>query len=155
MARRRNALPGFGLSLGVTLTYLGFLVVIPISMVFIKTTSMTWERFWGTISSDRAVASYYLSIGASLIAAVANVVFGTIVAWVLVRYRFFGRGIVDAMVDLPFALPSARSPRPRSAERTADRPSRRPGVGPESRSAPGPRRPVRRKRPRGMADIAK
>jgi sulfate transport system permease protein len=106
MARRR-ALPGFGLSFGITLTYLGFLVVIPISMVFVKTMSLSWGQFWATISSDRALASYALSIGASLIAAVVNVVFGVIVAWVLVRYRFPGRRIVDAMVDLPFALPTA------------------------------------------------
>ena len=106
MARKR-ALPGFGLSLGITLTYLGFLVVIPISMVLVKTSSLSWERFWSTVSSDRAVASYVLSLGAALIAAVANVVFGVIVAWVLVRYRFPGRRIVDAMVDLPFALPTA------------------------------------------------
>ncbi len=104
---RRRALPGFGLSFGITLTYLGFLVVIPISMVFVKTASLSWDQFWATVSSDRAVASYYLSIGASLIAAVTNVVFGVLVAWVLVRYRFPGRRIVDAMIDLPFALPTA------------------------------------------------
>jgi sulfate transport system permease protein len=106
MARRR-ALPGFGLSLGITLTYLGLLVVIPLSTVVLKTTTLTWHQFWTTISSDRAIASYQLSLGASLIAASLNVVFGVIVAWVLVRYRFPGRRIVDAMVDLPFALPTA------------------------------------------------
>ncbi|MDB4955702.1 MAG: sulfate transporter, inner rane subunit CysT [Myxococcales bacterium] len=106
MARRR-ALPGFGLSLGITLTYLGLLVVIPLSTVVLKTTSLTWHQFWATISTDRAIASYELSLGASLIAASLNVVFGVIVAWVLVRYQFPGRRIVDAMVDLPFALPTA------------------------------------------------
>ena len=106
MAKRR-ALPGFGLSLGITLTYLGLLVLIPLSTVVIKTTSLTWEQFWHTISSDRAVASYALSIGASLLAATINVVFGVALAWVLVRYRFWGRRVIDALVDLPFALPTA------------------------------------------------
>ena len=106
MAKRR-ALPGFGLSLGITLTYLGLLVLIPLSTVVIKTTSLTWEQFWHTISSDRAVASYGLSIGASLLAATINVVFGVALAWVLVRYRFWGRRVIDALVDLPFALPTA------------------------------------------------
>jgi sulfate/thiosulfate transport system permease protein len=106
MARRR-ALPGFGLSLGITLTYLGLIVLIPLSTVVIKTTSLTWAQFWTTISSDRAVASYVLSIGASLIAATINVVFGVALAWVLVRYRFWGRRVIDALVDLPFALPTA------------------------------------------------
>jgi sulfate transport system permease protein len=106
MARRR-ALPGFGLSLGITLTYLGLIVLIPLSTVVIKTTSLTWAQFWATISSDRAVASYGLSIGASLLAATINVVFGVALAWVLVRYRFWGRRVVDALVDLPFALPTA------------------------------------------------
>ena len=106
MARRR-ALPGFGLSLGITLAYLGLLVLIPLSTVIIKTSSMTWAQLWGTISSDRAIASYGLSIGGALIAAAINVVFGVIVAWVLVRYDFIGRRIVDALVDLPFALPTA------------------------------------------------
>jgi sulfate transport system permease protein len=106
MARRR-ALPGFGLSIGITLTYLGLLVLIPLSTVVIKTTSLTWSQFWTTISSDRAIASYGLSIGGALIAATINVIFGVALAWVLVRYRFWGRRIVDAMVDLPFALPTA------------------------------------------------
>ncbi|MEO8700714.1 MAG: sulfate ABC transporter permease subunit CysT [Kofleriaceae bacterium] len=105
--RKRSALPGFGLGIGVTLTYLGLLVVIPLTTVVIKTTSLSASEFWATISSDRAVASYGLSIGASLIAASINVVMGTLVAWVLVRYDFPGRRIVDALVDLPFALPTA------------------------------------------------
>jgi sulfate/thiosulfate transport system permease protein len=105
--RKRSALPGFGLSIGVTLTYLGLLVIIPLSTVVIKTTSLSTAEFWNVISSDRAVASYGLSIGASLLAAGINVVMGTLVAWVLVRYDFPGRRIVDALVDLPFALPTA------------------------------------------------
>jgi len=105
MARR--ALPGFGLSLGVTLTYLSLVVLIPLSTIAIKTSSMSWSQFWSTISSERAVLSYALSIGASLAAAAINVVFGVALAWVLVRYRFFGRRLVDALVDLPFALPTA------------------------------------------------
>jgi sulfate transport system permease protein len=106
MARRR-ALPGFGLSLGITLTYLGLLVLIPLSTVVIKTTSLSWSQFWTTVTSERAVASYMLSVGGSLIAATINVVFGVALAWVLVRYQFWGRRAVDAMVDLPFALPTA------------------------------------------------
>jgi sulfate transport system permease protein len=105
MARR--ALPGFGLSIGITLTYLGLLVLIPLSTVIIKTTSLTWSQFWTIVTSERAVASYALSIGAALIAATINVVFGVAIAWVLVRYRFWGRRLVDALVDLPFALPTA------------------------------------------------
>jgi sulfate transport system permease protein len=106
MARRRT-LPGYSLSLGITLTYLGLLVVIPLSMVLVKTASMSWEHFWDTITSDRALASYALSFGASLVAATIDVFFGLIVAWVLVRYEFPGRRIVNAIVDLPFALPTA------------------------------------------------
>lgn len=105
--RARRALPGFGLSLGITLSYLGLLVVIPLSMVIVKTTSLTFDEFWATVTSDRALASYRLSIGASLIAASINVVMGTLVAWVLVRYDFWGRRVVDGLVDLPFALPTA------------------------------------------------
>ena len=105
MARR--ALPGFGLSLGITLVYLSLVVLIPLSMVIVKTSSLTWPQFWSTVSSERALYSYALSLGAALIAASLNVVFGLILAWVLVRYKFPGRGIVDALVDLPFALPTA------------------------------------------------
>jgi sulfate transport system permease protein len=100
-------IPGFRLSLGYTLLYLGLIVLIPLSAVFLKTFSMTWDAFWNAVSSDRVVASYQLSFGASLIGAALNVVFGGIVAWVLVRYRFPGKKIIDALVDLPFALPTA------------------------------------------------
>jgi sulfate transport system permease protein len=102
-----RVMPGFGLSLGFTLFYLGLIVLIPLSAVFIKTFTMTWEAFWHAVTSERVVASYKLSFGASLIAAFINVIFGGIVAWVLVRYKFPGKRFVDALVDLPFALPTA------------------------------------------------
>src|SRR5687768_5768465 len=102
-----RALPGFRLSLGITLVYLSLLVLIPLSMVIVKTSSLTWDQFWTTVTSERALHSYARSLGGALIAASINVVFGVLVAWVLVRYRFPGRGILDALVDLPFALPTA------------------------------------------------
>jgi sulfate transport system permease protein len=102
-----RVMPGFGLSLGFTIFYLALIVLIPLSAVFLKTFTMTWEAFWAAVSSDRVVASYKLSFGASLIAASINVIFGGIVAWVLVRYRFPGKRFIDALVDLPFALPTA------------------------------------------------
>jgi sulfate transport system permease protein len=102
-----RVMPGFNLSLGFTLFYLGLIVLIPLSAVFIKTFTMTWDAFWAAVTSERVVASYKLSFGASLIGASLNVVFGGIVAWVLVRYSFPGKKIVDALVDLPFALPTA------------------------------------------------
>ena len=102
-----RVIPGFSLSLGYTLLYLGLIVLIPLSAVFLKTATMTWEAFWSAISSERVLASYKLSFGAALIGAALNVVFGGIVAWVLVRYRFTGKKIIDALVDLPFALPTA------------------------------------------------
>lgn len=102
-----RVMPGFGLTLGFTLFYLSLIVLIPISAVFLKTFTMTWDAFWSAVTSERVMASYRLTFGASLIAALFNVVFGGIVAWVLVRYRFPGKKIIDAMVDLPFALPTA------------------------------------------------
>ncbi|TCS36659.1 sulfate transport system permease protein [Paucimonas lemoignei] len=102
-----RVMPGFHLSLGFTLFYLGLIVLIPLSAIFLKTFTLTWEAFWHAISSDRVVASYQLTFGGSLLAASINVVFGGIVAWVLVRYRFPGKKIIDALVDLPFALPTA------------------------------------------------
>ena len=102
-----GVLPGFNLALGFTLLYLALIVLIPLSSVFLKTFTMTWEAFWAAVSSERVVASYKLTFGASLIGAALNVVFGGIVAWVLVRYRFPGKRIIDALVDLPFALPTA------------------------------------------------
>lgn len=102
-----RVMPGFNLSLGFTLLYLALIVLIPLSAAFLKTFTMTWAAFWSAVTSDRVVASYKLSFGASLIGASLNVVFGGIVAWVLVRYRFPGKKIIDALVDLPFALPTA------------------------------------------------
>ena len=104
---RRSVLPGFGLTLGYTLLYLGIIVLVPLSAAFIKTSALTWEQFWTTVTAPRVLASYKLTFGISLLAALANVVFGLLVAWVLVRYRFFGRRFMDALVDLPFALPTA------------------------------------------------
>ncbi|WP_343619039.1 sulfate ABC transporter permease subunit CysT [Ralstonia sp.] len=102
-----NVLPGFGLALGFSLLYLALIVLIPLSATVLKTFTMTWDAFWTTVTAPRVVASYKLTFGASLIAAVINLVFGLIVAWVLVRYRFPGKRLIDALVDLPFALPTA------------------------------------------------
>lgn len=102
-----RVLPGFRLSLGFTLLYLSLIVLIPLSAVFLKTFTMTWDGFIEAVTSPRVVASYQLTFGASLLAAFINVVFGGIVAWVLVRYQFPGKKIIDALVDLPFALPTA------------------------------------------------
>ena len=104
---RNRVLPGFHLSLGYTLVYLALIVLIPLSAVFLKTATLSWDEFWHIISSPRLVASYKLTFGTSLAAACINAVFGLIFAWVLVRYEFFGKRIVDALVDLPFALPTA------------------------------------------------
>jgi sulfate transport system permease protein len=106
-ASRRNVLPGFNLALGFTLVYLSLIVLIPLSAAFIRTTAMSWDAFVAAVSTPRVIASFRLTFGASLIAAVVNAVFGLIVAWVLVRYRFPGRKLIDALVDLPFALPTA------------------------------------------------
>jgi sulfate transport system permease protein len=100
-------LPGFRLTLGFTLFYLGLIVLIPLAAVFWKTSELTWPEFWHVITMPQALASYRLTFGASFLAALVNAVFGLIVAWVLVRYNFFGKKIVDALVDLPFALPTA------------------------------------------------
>ncbi len=105
--RRRHILPGFGLSLGFALLYFSLIVLIPLGSLVAKSAGMSWGQFWSTVSAPRALASYRLSFGASLVAAAINGVFGSIVAWVLVRYRFPLRKLVDALVDLPFALPTA------------------------------------------------
>jgi sulfate transport system permease protein len=102
-----RVMPGFNLSLGFTIFYLALIVLIPLSAVFLKTFTMTWEHFWSTVTSERVMASYRLTFGASLIGAFINAIFGFIVAWVLVRYQFPGKRIIDALVDLPFALPTA------------------------------------------------
>ncbi len=102
-----RVMPGFRLSLGFTIFYLALIVLIPLSAIFLKTFTMTWEGFIAAVTSDRVMASYRLTFGASLIGAFINVIFGGIVAWVLVRYEFPGKRFVDALVDLPFALPTA------------------------------------------------
>jgi sulfate/thiosulfate transport system permease protein len=110
MARTRNThrvLPGFGLALGFTLCYVSLLVLIPLSTVFLKSATLTWGAFWSTVLSPRALASYRMSLSASLIGALINAVFGLLVTWVLVRYDFPGRRIIDGLVDLPFTLPTA------------------------------------------------
>jgi sulfate transport system permease protein len=105
--KRKNVLPGFGLTMGITLTYLGVLVLVPLSTVFVRTAGLTWEQFWATVTNPRVIASYQLTFGASFAAALLNAVFGFLVAWVLVRYEFPGKSIADALVDFPFALPTA------------------------------------------------
>ncbi len=107
LLRRHTVLPGFDLALGLTLTYLCLIVLIPLSATFLRSTELTWDQFMEVVTSPRVVASYKLTFGASLLAALLNGLFGLLVAWVLVRYDFFGRRIVDALVDLPFALPTA------------------------------------------------
>jgi sulfate transport system permease protein len=106
-ARHRFVLPGFGLSMGFTLAYLGIIVLVPLSAAFLKTAGMSWAAFLAAAASPRVMAAYRLSFFASLAAGLVNSVFGLIVAWVLVRYTFPGRRLVDALVDLPFALPTA------------------------------------------------
>jgi sulfate/thiosulfate transport system permease protein len=105
--KQRSILPGFGLAMGFTLLYLSLIVLIPIAALFLRTTTLSWEQFWTTVTAARVVASYRLSFGASLVAALINAFFGLLVTWVLVRYSFPGKRIVDALVDLPFALPTA------------------------------------------------
>jgi len=103
----RKVLPGFRLTLGCTLLYLCLIVLIPLSALVLKTFTLSWDQFWAAVSSPRVLASYRLTFGASFAAALVNVVFRLLVAWVLVRYSFPGKRIVDALVDLPFALPTA------------------------------------------------
>lgn len=107
LLRQRSVLPGFDMAMGLTLTYLCLIVLIPLGAAFLRTTALTWPAFVAVVTSPRVVASYELTFGASLLAAIVNAVFGLLVAWVLVRYDFFGRRLVDALVDLPFALPTA------------------------------------------------
>lgn len=104
---KQSVIPGFGVTLGFTLAYLGLIVLIPLSAVVWKTTDLTLVQFWATVTEPRVVASLKLSFGASLIAATVNGFFGLILAWALVRYNFPGKKIVDTLVDLPFALPTA------------------------------------------------
>jgi sulfate/thiosulfate transport system permease protein len=104
---KRRILPGFGLTLGITLVYLSCIVLIPLSAAFLKASGLGWEAFFRAVSSPRVIASYRISFGTSLLAAAINALFGVLVAWVLVRYRFPGKRILDAIVDIPFALPTA------------------------------------------------
>ena len=103
----RRVLPGFNLTLGFTVAYLSLIVLVPLAAVFLKTSALTMDQFWAQITAPRAMASYRLTFGASLLAAAINAVFGLMLAWALVRYSFPGRKIVDALIDLPFALPTA------------------------------------------------
>ena len=105
--RSGRVIPGFGLSLGYTLTYLTLVILIPLAAVFMKASTLSFEQFWAVVSTPRVIASYKLSFGTSLIAALINAVFGLMLAWVLVRYTFPGKKLVDTLVDLPFALPTA------------------------------------------------
>ena len=107
MFRQSSVLPGFNLALGFTVLYLSLIVLIPLSATFLKSATLSWDEFWSTVTAPRVLASYRLTFGASLVAALINAFFGLLVAWVLVRYDFVGKGIVDALVDLPFALPTA------------------------------------------------
>jgi len=107
LLKRHTVLPGFDLALGLTVFYLCLIVLIPLSATFLRTTELTWPAFIDVVTSPRVVASYKLTFGSSILAALVNAVFGLLVAWVLVRYDFFGRRIIDALVDLPFALPTA------------------------------------------------
>jgi len=105
--RQHSIIPGFGLAMGYSILYLSLIVLIPLTALFLNAASMSWSDFWGAVTSSRVLASYKLSLGASLAGAAINAVFGLLVAWVLVRYNFPGRRVVDALIDLPFALPTA------------------------------------------------
>src|SRR3954466_16054989 len=105
----RSVLPGFGISLGITCTYLSLVVLLPLATIFARTADLSGSVLWDTVTDPRVMASYRVTFGASFVAALINTVFGLLVAWVLVRYRFPGRKIVDPMVDPPFALPTPRA----------------------------------------------
>lgn len=105
--RKHTVLPGFNLALGFTVVYLSLIVLIPLSAAFVRTATLSWPEFWNIVTTPRVMASYRLTFGASFAAALVNAIFGLLVAWVLVRYRFPGKKLVDALVDLPFALPTA------------------------------------------------
>ena len=109
LARRHSVLPGFNLTLGLTVTYLSLVVLIPLAALILRSTELGWQGFWETATSPRVLAACRLSFGAALIAALVNAVCGLVVAWTLVRYRFPGHRLLDAMIDLPFALPTAVS----------------------------------------------
>ncbi|RJX39339.1 sulfate ABC transporter permease subunit CysT [Paenibacillus pinisoli] len=106
-SKNRRVLPGFGLSLGFTLFYISLIVLIPLAGIFFKTFELTWAEFWSAVTNPRVLASYRISFSTALWAGIINAVFGLLVAWVLVRYRFPGKKIIDSLVDIPFALPTA------------------------------------------------
>jgi sulfate transport system permease protein len=103
---RPGVLPGFAPTLAITVTYLSLLVLIPLAALIIKSAGLSWAQFWSTITSPRALAAYKLSFGGALVAAASQQRGGLLLAWILVRYRFFGKGVVDALIDLPLALPT-------------------------------------------------
>ncbi|PGV65068.1 sulfate ABC transporter permease subunit CysT [Bacillus cereus] len=105
--RKKRVLPGFGLSLGFTMLYMSLFVLIPLSIVFIQTSQLGWKKFAGVITSERVLHSYQVSLTTSLVAAIVNAIFGLLIAWVLVRYTFPGKRLLDGLIDLPFALPTA------------------------------------------------
>src|SRR5579862_8937666 len=105
--KKFNPLPGFGLTMGYTLVYLSVLVLLPVGALCFRAAHLSWADFWRLTTESRALAAYKLTFGAALVAALVNAIFGTLLAWVLVRYRFFGRRFIDALVDFPFALPTA------------------------------------------------
>ncbi len=105
--RQLSVLPGFGLTMGLSVTYMSLVVFLPLSTLFLMTARLSWQEFWKIVTDDRVLAAYGLSIGGAMIAAVVNTIFGVIIAWVLVRYTFPGKKIMDGLVDLPFALPTA------------------------------------------------
>lgn len=105
--KRNRVLPGFGLSMGYTVIYLSLIIVIPLAVLFLKASTINIDEFWKTVTDERVVASYKLTLYTSFVAALLNALFGTLIAWVLVRYKFFGKRVVDTMIDLPFALPTA------------------------------------------------
>jgi sulfate transport system permease protein len=105
--KAHSVLPGFTPALGFTIFYLSLIVLIPLSAIFLKTSLLSWDEFWTTVTAARVMASYRLSFGAAFLGAIINAVFGLLLAWVLVRYKFAGKRLIDALVDLPFALPTA------------------------------------------------
>ena len=105
--RKKNVLPGFGLSFGITTLYLSLFVLIPLSMVFIESSQLGWQKFMETVTSDRVLHAYKISFGTAFVAALINALFGLLIAWVLVRYSFPGKRLIDGLIDLPFALPTA------------------------------------------------
>jgi sulfate/thiosulfate transport system permease protein len=105
--RQQTVIPGFGLTLGITLSYLGLIVILPLCVMFFRASDAGWVKFWAELSSSRTLAAFRVSFGIACLAALINAVFGSVVAWVLVRYEFPGRRLVDSLIDLPFALPTA------------------------------------------------